>query len=321
MITLQICPNCRFQNPSDAVRCSQCGTLLMDKGIETARLKDLASDFQSPEPSSGIELRPGMLALYIMGEKNPILLDGQQTATLGRMVFGEPAPTVDLTDYHGRLLGVSRLHAAIHPGDNGFTLEDLGSSNGTWLNDNRVPANESVPLHSGDLIRLGQLVLLPHFQLAAAAPAAAPSEGVSEEKRRTPTRPLDVGSDIRAMTITLVGRPNRVDILPDRVVTTMSYTPDSETLPDDTPLLFAVPRFYTVHIPIKLWKKVESSLDDPSDSLIVEGTCAYDTDAGRIAIFATTVSTRQQENRRATMISRIYKRLQPSPWPRRRRSR
>lgn len=318
MIAVQICPNCKRENRADATVCTYCGTLLIDRAIETARVSDFASQVRRPDSSAPlVELRPGLLALYVMGEKEPILLEGQ-TATLGRIVFGEPAPTVDLTDHHGRLLGVSRQHAMIHPVDNGYSLEDLDSSNGTWLNDKRVEPHQLVPLHSGDLIRLGQLVLMAHFQEMPAS-SAARTEGVAEEKRKTPTRPLDMASDISTLSLTLIGRPGRLDIRPDLVITTMSYTPDSDTLPEGAPLLFSTPRFYTVYIPIKQWKKVESALNDPHDQLIVEGTCAYDYENARIAILATNTSSKHLEAKRDSRIARLYKRQQKSDTPTRRR--
>ncbi|MBZ0286897.1 MAG: FHA domain-containing protein [Anaerolineae bacterium] len=318
MIAVQICPNCKRENRADALNCTYCGALLVDKAVETARVADFAALVRRPEAITPlVELRPGVLALYVMGEKDPILLEGQPTTTLGRVVFGEPAPTIDLTDYHGRLLGVSRHHATIHQVENGFSIEDLGSSNGTWLNDKRVEANQLTPVHSGDLIRLGQLVLMAHFQETG----AAPSDSAADDKRKTriPTRPLDIGTDVRALSLTLTGRPGRLDIRPDMVVTTMSHTPDADSLPEDAPLLFQVPRFYTVYIPIKLWKKVESALNDPHDQLMIEGTCAYDTENARIAILATHATSKHLEAKRDSRIARLYKRQQKSSNPGRRR--
>lgn len=305
MITVQICPNCKQENKSDAEKCVHCGTSLVDRAVETMRVDDLISALKRPEAITPPDLRPGVLALYVMGEKEPILVEDQPTVTLGRVVFGEPAPTVDLTDYHGRLLGVSRHHAAIHRFKDGFTVEDLGSSNGTWLNDNRVPPTELSPLHNGDLIRLGQLVLLAHFQEVTPRNA---NENHAGDRPRTPTRPLEMGTDVHALSITLVGRPNRVDIRPDGVMTTMLYAPDDASLPEGSPTLFKMPRVYSVYIPVKLWKKIETAFNDPHDELIIDGTCAYDSESGRIAILATAVSSKHLEAKRTQIIARKNRR-------------
>jgi len=50
---------------------------------------------------------------------------------------------------------VSREHARIAVHEQGCTLADLGSTNGTWVNDARVATTE---LGDGDLIRIGQTV-------------------------------------------------------------------------------------------------------------------------------------------------------------------
>ncbi|MGQ0736233.1 MAG: FHA domain-containing protein [Acidobacteriota bacterium] len=51
---------------------------------------------------------------------------------------------------------VSRRHARVIVGGHRTTLEDLGSKNGTFLNDE--PVTSPVLLHEGDRVRLGSLV-------------------------------------------------------------------------------------------------------------------------------------------------------------------
>ena len=53
---------------------------------------------------------------------------------------------------------VSRRHARIFVGAEGITLEDLGSSNGTFVNGTRV--HSSVPLRVGDHVQIGTTVLV-----------------------------------------------------------------------------------------------------------------------------------------------------------------
>ena len=57
--------------------------------------------------------------------------------------------------------GMSRRHARISVGQR-VTIEDLGSKNGTWLQDQRVTA--AVPLTDGDHVRLGSVLFT--FRLA-----------------------------------------------------------------------------------------------------------------------------------------------------------
>jgi hypothetical protein len=50
---------------------------------------------------------------------------------------------------------------------------------------------------------------------------------------------------------------------------------------------------YTVYVPLKQWKKVESALQaDPEDFLVIEGGCAFDAGLSEVVVYATAVSTR-----------------------------
>jgi pSer/pThr/pTyr-binding forkhead associated (FHA) protein len=49
----------------------------------------------------------------------------------------------------------SRRHAAVRPGEAGPEIEDLNSSNGTWVNGVRI--ERPTALSPGDVIRIGQL--------------------------------------------------------------------------------------------------------------------------------------------------------------------
>jgi hypothetical protein len=51
----------------------------------------------------------------------------------------------------------SQHHARLSPRDGTWLLEDLGSTNGTYVNDHRVQA--PVEVHAGDVIRIGKTVL------------------------------------------------------------------------------------------------------------------------------------------------------------------
>lgn len=52
---------------------------------------------------------------------------------------------------------VSQLHARIYVRDGKPFVEDLGSTNGTYLNKARL--NQTMPLHRGDRLQIGQTVL------------------------------------------------------------------------------------------------------------------------------------------------------------------
>ncbi|MEV0153264.1 FHA domain-containing protein [Micromonospora sp. NPDC050686] len=68
-----------------------------------------------------------------------------------RQVIGRAAAIADivLQDPH-----LSRRHAAVQVTDEGVSLVDLGSTNGTWLNDRRITGVEC--LADGDVVRMGR---------------------------------------------------------------------------------------------------------------------------------------------------------------------
>jgi serine/threonine protein kinase len=71
-------------------------------------------------------------------------------------------PDIDLSGYGGGTAGVSRQHARLVRRGENWMLEDLNSTNGTFVNDKRVSPSEPAPLNAGDSVRCGQLVLMFH---------------------------------------------------------------------------------------------------------------------------------------------------------------
>jgi pSer/pThr/pTyr-binding forkhead associated (FHA) protein len=69
-------------------------------------------------------------------------------------------PDIDLETYGGVSAGVSRRHARLLRRPDGWFLEDLHSTNGTFLNDVRLPPGQPVQVHGDDRIALGALSLI-----------------------------------------------------------------------------------------------------------------------------------------------------------------
>jgi predicted component of type VI protein secretion system len=65
---------------------------------------------------------------------------------------------------------ISRRHAVIRPGDGGIEIEDLGSTNGTYVNGVRI--ERATRLAGGDTVKLGRSVLQVESVRAAATVAA-----------------------------------------------------------------------------------------------------------------------------------------------------
>jgi pSer/pThr/pTyr-binding forkhead associated (FHA) protein len=100
------------------------------------------------------------LTLYILTRQEPVFIPNKHKITLGRTDGKhEIHPTLDLTHDFARELGVSRLHAEIVFDSGLYLIQDLGSSNGTWVNENRLAPFDQHVIDTGDSIRLGHLII------------------------------------------------------------------------------------------------------------------------------------------------------------------
>ena len=126
-------------------------------------------------------------------------LTGRRFELAGELVIGREGVAVTIEDSE-----LSRRHAAVRPISGGFQIEDLGSLNGTFVNDRRI--DEPTRLDSGDSIKLGQSVLelevahspaiaAPAAPVPAAAPAYAstPASGVPDDPFGTHAAPEGMG--------------------------------------------------------------------------------------------------------------------------------
>ena len=111
---------------------------------ETLRGGVLVLDARFAEGEGGMP--PGALLLPT-GDRVPL---GEYVVSVGRA----SVCTIVLADPN-----VSRRHAEIRPSGDGFVVVDLGSTNGTKVNDARVGEQQ---LREGDEVRFGNTVM--HFQ-------------------------------------------------------------------------------------------------------------------------------------------------------------
>jgi pSer/pThr/pTyr-binding forkhead associated (FHA) protein len=144
------CPECGFQNLESANYCSRCGALLVteevDNPTETISIEELEEEGSELE-DLGVE-GPALVVRSgggRAGEQFP--LERTQT-TIGRT----PDCDIFLDD-----VTVSRRHAIVARGAGGFTIEDLGSLNGTFLNRHRI---EKADLETGDEVQIGKYRLI-----------------------------------------------------------------------------------------------------------------------------------------------------------------
>jgi hypothetical protein len=110
------------------------------------------------------------IALLVESDPIPVIVRISQTVVIGRYSeHNAEQPHIDLVPYGAFEKGVSRFHALLRrhaPSDDAIFVEDLGSSNGTWLNGKRLQAHLLTRLHPGDYLRFGHLRMQAHFKAA-----------------------------------------------------------------------------------------------------------------------------------------------------------
>jgi len=165
---MPFCTNCGKQNPDDARFCSQCGTRLVT-GSGTPEAPPSVTDstaaitFGAPEKveaderqlnpadSAAVDALPQGHALLIVqrgpGAGSRFLLD-TDLVTAGR----HPESEIFLDD-----VTVSRRHAEFRRTPAGFTVSDVGSLNGTYVNRDRI---DEVALQDADEVQIGKYRLV-----------------------------------------------------------------------------------------------------------------------------------------------------------------
>jgi pSer/pThr/pTyr-binding forkhead associated (FHA) protein len=164
-ISENVCPVCKNKNELEAVVCGHCGAALedpfLDPGVRTKTTDMPALDAETIRgwsigeatvPDSGI-------AIYLEGELKPAYIDSKGEFIIGRTAGTISDVSFDLSALGGYHLGLSRRHAAIRRTEHGYEILDLGSANGTWLNDEKLVPRKSYPLASGSHLRLGSMRL------------------------------------------------------------------------------------------------------------------------------------------------------------------
>ncbi len=193
------CPSCRHQNMEGALICEVCGKPLharhstATKAIEGQSASDTLSVpmpavFENGESSVEAREANALGTMAAPREAEEFLISARLVIPLeegdvsehviaveDRIVIGRVdhrtdfLPDLNLSRYAAWEKGVSRLHAAIHRDGGQLYLVDLASTNGTYLNGERLSPREPHVLADGDSVRLGLFELKIYYQYSALA--------------------------------------------------------------------------------------------------------------------------------------------------------
>jgi pSer/pThr/pTyr-binding forkhead associated (FHA) protein len=137
------CTQCQTENIEGALFCEECGAKL-ETAQEPQETAVAANGRMVLATSEGATLEIPEKDEVVIGREDPI---------------SEVFPDLDLTNYGGVEKGVSRKHAVMHRSGDGYTVEDMGSTNGTYVNRKRIQPNMPQQVRPGDEVRFGKLAL------------------------------------------------------------------------------------------------------------------------------------------------------------------
>lgn len=166
-INEKFCPVCKNKNDRNAIICIYCGAFLAQHPSDSTAT---AKDGNDPMAASVVLLKPPVddplipedgIAIYAAGTSQPVYLRFDKELIFGRKADDIPDDNLlDLTKLGGYQMGLSRRHAMIRRAEDGYEIMDLSSTNGSWLNDERLVPNKPYRLASGSQLRFGRMRLL-----------------------------------------------------------------------------------------------------------------------------------------------------------------
>ncbi len=157
-----VCPSCGAENLPGTLFCIQCGTYLPSGGpLRTEPL---------PEQEDGRPARPRQegqegeeawalnIEVEVLNTGRKVLLSADREILVGRLDAAHGVfPELDMTTDGGLEQGVSRRHARIYTREGTCFVEDLDSTNGTFLNEERITPYLPYAFRDGDLLMFGTM--------------------------------------------------------------------------------------------------------------------------------------------------------------------
>ena len=161
------CPNCQHWNKSGARFCEECGFALASVPNQSVSSQASARPAVNHEIPASAPQR-----LEPVNAPAPVLYTGprlrlKSTGSIFRLgevaIVGREDTTlqIDLESYpEGKY--VSHRHAQITKIKSAYYIEDLGSSNHTYVNHIKLAQGQAEPLKEGDVIRFGKVEVTFH---------------------------------------------------------------------------------------------------------------------------------------------------------------
>lgn len=156
------CQLCGRANPPHAPTCHQCG-IPLGHDLLGDDITLLSPNIHFQIPPVTLDISPSTLSLHVDDTCQSLSIEPE--IYIGRD-FSEHFfhPHLDLQPFGGWKYGISRIHARLEQDSWGcFYIVDLDSSNGTWLNDDRLTSSHQYLLRHNDVLRIGRFPISIHF--------------------------------------------------------------------------------------------------------------------------------------------------------------
>jgi pSer/pThr/pTyr-binding forkhead associated (FHA) protein len=169
----KFCPACQLLNEASATECIYCGVPFekdLGTAVSTTRQTKVDKAALSPEAQALLQnaerdIPENGLAIYLADHERPFDVRTDDDILVGRKTEDTSAKMVDLTPFHAFNMGISRRHVRIQRIGNRYQVTDLYSTNGTWLNGERLAPDMPMPLPNAAQLRLGKLRLYVVYRL------------------------------------------------------------------------------------------------------------------------------------------------------------
>lgn len=152
---MPVCINCGFDNLEGEIFCTKCGVALAALSLST---KKLGGEDDTLSAGSETLSADQVVMLHFDDFDDPLAIQVSNPTILGR-VSGDVDGTlaVSLETFRASEQGVSRYHAKLVPEGHQLYIRDLGSTNHTFLNGERLADERDYALRDGDNVSLGRL--------------------------------------------------------------------------------------------------------------------------------------------------------------------
>jgi ribosomal protein S27AE len=162
------CPECGYFVAPDESYCPKCGyeftqpvaapdtvsTTMLSRHPAVVPHEEGFQDYFAPRASAILQFLPSATC---------VTLDLNAPVVLGRDAPNGGEAQLDLTEFNALSHGVSRRHCVLRRTGDRLIIRDLGSTNGTYLNNERLAPSEDHIVANGDRVILGSLHIAVWF--------------------------------------------------------------------------------------------------------------------------------------------------------------